>query len=220
MYFFFSSRRRHTRYIGDWSSDVCSSDLDAQRRDRGPQAAHDRRRTPRVRIEDACGRAPRAHAPEPAADAAAEKRLTVLTGHAGWCGPCPRRRRHSHRTATATPPKRTLVAAISRWPPGVCSPGTTRFARLSGASRIAATRTRATSSGVGPPGLWASKATRSARASPKKLRKKCTRATPANRATAVPANLITRQALRNRPERTARRRPARRRSPAAHRAAE
>src|SRR5437764_5915898 len=24
--FFFSSRRRHTRYIGDWSSDVCSSD--------------------------------------------------------------------------------------------------------------------------------------------------------------------------------------------------
>src|ERR1017187_7545979 len=25
---FFSSRRRHTRYIGDWSSDVCSSDLD------------------------------------------------------------------------------------------------------------------------------------------------------------------------------------------------
>ena len=26
-WFFFSSRRRHTRYIGDWSSDVCSSDL-------------------------------------------------------------------------------------------------------------------------------------------------------------------------------------------------
>src|SRR5437763_12389239 len=25
--FFFSSRRPHTRYIGDWSSDVCSSDL-------------------------------------------------------------------------------------------------------------------------------------------------------------------------------------------------
>src|SRR5437762_10545699 len=27
-FFFFSSRRRHTRYIGDWSSDVCSSDLE------------------------------------------------------------------------------------------------------------------------------------------------------------------------------------------------
>src|SRR5437879_5476056 len=26
--FFFSSRRRHTSYIGDWSSDVCSSDLE------------------------------------------------------------------------------------------------------------------------------------------------------------------------------------------------
>src|SRR5258707_4036100 len=28
MYFFFSSRRRHTRYWRDWSSDVCSSDLE------------------------------------------------------------------------------------------------------------------------------------------------------------------------------------------------
>src|SRR5256885_5631369 len=27
--FFFSSRRRHTRLQGDWSSDVCSSDLEA-----------------------------------------------------------------------------------------------------------------------------------------------------------------------------------------------
>src|SRR5437762_6101040 len=35
-YFFFSSRRRHTRYIGDWSSDVCSSDL---RRAGGAEAA-------------------------------------------------------------------------------------------------------------------------------------------------------------------------------------
>ena len=26
--FFFSSRRRHTRLVSDWSSDVCSSDLD------------------------------------------------------------------------------------------------------------------------------------------------------------------------------------------------
>src|SRR6266487_6992120 len=27
IFFFFSSRRRHTRLTGDWSSDVCSSDL-------------------------------------------------------------------------------------------------------------------------------------------------------------------------------------------------
>src|SRR5690606_40179136 len=29
MFFFFSSRRRHTRFSRDWSSDVCSSDLTA-----------------------------------------------------------------------------------------------------------------------------------------------------------------------------------------------
>src|SRR5256885_3585927 len=38
--FFFSSRRRHTRLQGDWSSDVCSSDL----REHAPAAfrAYDR----------------------------------------------------------------------------------------------------------------------------------------------------------------------------------
>src|SRR5262249_59978785 len=35
--FFFSSRRRHTRLVSDWSSDVCSSDLcrGSRRYDRG-----------------------------------------------------------------------------------------------------------------------------------------------------------------------------------------
>src|SRR5438046_8967172 len=35
-FFFFSSRRRHTRLVSDWSSDVCSSDLEGvvARRDR------------------------------------------------------------------------------------------------------------------------------------------------------------------------------------------
>src|SRR5438270_11974541 len=31
-FFFFSSRRRHTRFDCDWSSDVCSSDLDCSSR--------------------------------------------------------------------------------------------------------------------------------------------------------------------------------------------
>src|SRR5215203_5125849 len=31
VFFFFSSRRRHTRYWRDWSSDVCSSDLRPRR---------------------------------------------------------------------------------------------------------------------------------------------------------------------------------------------
>src|SRR3712207_9077004 len=39
--FFFSSRRRHTRYWRDWSSDVCSSDLgglvDGQQEGRDPE---------------------------------------------------------------------------------------------------------------------------------------------------------------------------------------
>src|SRR5262249_58288420 len=42
--FFFSSRRRHTRLVSDWSSDVCSSDLAraavrAARSARGPGRA-------------------------------------------------------------------------------------------------------------------------------------------------------------------------------------
>src|SRR5688500_20386009 len=39
-YFFFSSRRRHTRLQGDWSSDVCSSDIWAPRK---PPAAAPKR---------------------------------------------------------------------------------------------------------------------------------------------------------------------------------
>src|SRR2546426_10121871 len=34
-FFFFSSRRRHTRLQGDWSSDVCSSDLKVYANDAG-----------------------------------------------------------------------------------------------------------------------------------------------------------------------------------------
>src|SRR5947209_20630283 len=36
--FFFSSRRRHTRYWRDWSSDVCSSDLRRCPKRCGPSA--------------------------------------------------------------------------------------------------------------------------------------------------------------------------------------
>src|SRR5690606_39681918 len=45
--FFFSSRRRHTRFSRDWSSDVCSSDLTA-----GPDL------TPAKALEDGRGGAP------------------------------------------------------------------------------------------------------------------------------------------------------------------
>src|SRR6267142_2533333 len=65
-FFFFSSRRRHTRLTCDWSSDVCSSDLDELERletllaaaehdcslTRGDQ---DRREPRRFRLRDARG---------------------------------------------------------------------------------------------------------------------------------------------------------------------
>src|SRR5690348_17417718 len=38
-FFFFSSRRRHTRWTGDWGSDVCSSDLLVRPRDRDQLAS-------------------------------------------------------------------------------------------------------------------------------------------------------------------------------------
>src|SRR3712207_5696841 len=38
--FFFSSRRRHTRYWRDWSSDVCSSDLGIVSRIAGAEVAY------------------------------------------------------------------------------------------------------------------------------------------------------------------------------------
>src|SRR5256886_8706081 len=45
--FFFSSRRRHTRFDCDWSSDVCSSDLSSARTARFwsalPEASHSKR---------------------------------------------------------------------------------------------------------------------------------------------------------------------------------
>src|SRR5688572_15255357 len=41
-FFFFSSRRRHTRFDCDWSSDVCSSDLEGIRRARQEMTRADR----------------------------------------------------------------------------------------------------------------------------------------------------------------------------------
>src|ERR1022692_178655 len=51
-FFFFSSRRRHTRLQGDWSSDVCSSDLKAHQSAAGGDQAYEGQfttKTPRHR---------------------------------------------------------------------------------------------------------------------------------------------------------------------------
>src|SRR5438045_6541834 len=56
-YFFFSSRRRHTRCLSDWSSDVCSSDLSAQRRtvSADERSAHGGRSAGLSRVQDRLG---------------------------------------------------------------------------------------------------------------------------------------------------------------------
>src|SRR5262245_31147781 len=58
-YFFFSSRRRHTRCLSDWSSDVCSSDLQRPvadaRRGRTLHADHGREGERRPLVRQAAG---------------------------------------------------------------------------------------------------------------------------------------------------------------------
>src|SRR2546430_12224787 len=49
MWFFFSSRRRHTRFDCDWSSDVCSSDLERERWQAGDLMLVDNVRTAHAR---------------------------------------------------------------------------------------------------------------------------------------------------------------------------
>src|SRR5690242_20746841 len=63
-FFFFSSRRRHTRLTCDWSSDVCSSDLEGRVQHHGSAGDADlvdHREVPRPRIVVEGGR--RQHAP-------------------------------------------------------------------------------------------------------------------------------------------------------------
>src|SRR5207248_8785661 len=83
--FFFSSRRRHTRSYGDWSSDVCSSDLllsdravhrviglrQETARVHHPEAAPLPLRVAEVTVAGSTG--PLAHDGRPAADDAVER---------------------------------------------------------------------------------------------------------------------------------------------------
>src|SRR4051812_49979422 len=75
LFFFFSSRRRHTRLTCDWSSDVCSSDLEILV----------------VRTRRDSARCPQAHPPPPAPRRSRPgvKDLTVRTGPGRWCRTSP-----------------------------------------------------------------------------------------------------------------------------------
>src|SRR6266481_7585649 len=60
VFFFFSSRRRHTRWNCDWSSDVCSSDLVDD--DAAPTGlAHGERQVAIVAVEEPVGLVDAAH---------------------------------------------------------------------------------------------------------------------------------------------------------------
>src|SRR5256885_2795883 len=61
IFFFFSSRRRHTRLQGDWSSDVCSSDLlpDSASANVGPATAfHAGGKEDSAKSDEAYGKGP------------------------------------------------------------------------------------------------------------------------------------------------------------------
>src|SRR6267154_1543936 len=90
-FFFFSSRRRHTRWTGDWSSDVCSSDLWRRR-----HAVRAGRGEGRVR---SLPRSPRGEHRSAAAAARAGLGLTGANRHVyGGPGlPARRRRFHGYR---------------------------------------------------------------------------------------------------------------------------
>src|SRR5690606_39370816 len=92
LFFFFSSRRRHTRFSRDWSSDVCSSDLHRCRCTSGPhpldEGGKQRKRGDLVGSSTNDGTDPSAPRPLPRAGAPNPgrrqiRRATSLSGKAG-----------------------------------------------------------------------------------------------------------------------------------------
>src|SRR5262245_64316077 len=91
--FFFSSRRRHTRCLSDWSSDVCSSDLDQCETER-EQAQRVNADAPRLLAEACRGRALLVHvstdfvfdgeATRPIPEARSEERRVGQECRCGW----------------------------------------------------------------------------------------------------------------------------------------
>src|SRR5690606_40316869 len=107
-FFFFSSRRRHTRFSRDWSSDVCSSDLVSKKRVMAAAAASARASSAgsctrtsvpkdvnRSVRNSSSGEAPHAHSRKTAAQAASrsEERRVGKECRSGWA-----RERNKKRT--------------------------------------------------------------------------------------------------------------------------
>src|SRR5690606_40092233 len=79
--FFFSSRRRHTRFSRDWSSDVCSSDLSHELRGR---ALHGALRAKREGPGVARRRQPREHDRDPRGARRSEERRVGKERRTWW----------------------------------------------------------------------------------------------------------------------------------------
>src|SRR5438045_4909531 len=75
--FFFSSRRRHTRCLSDWSSDVCSSDLRRAAPARADAGCAEQRRRREQRV-------PRASVAELPHDDRSEERRVGKEGRKQW----------------------------------------------------------------------------------------------------------------------------------------
>src|SRR5690606_19618769 len=144
---FFSSRRRHTRFSRDWSSDVCSSDLGPHRRDHGRQAhPGPRAAVPPDRVERGGGR-PRAggrRGPDPG-HRAHHRPHGRRDGGADGRGRCrPRAARHGEGRRPGRRPRRGPGRAQGGWqdrhvgPPGGQVVSRERTARVITASNRAA----------------------------------------------------------------------------------
>src|SRR5256885_12877832 len=102
--FFFSSRRRHTRLQGDWSSDVCSSDLvgrDAYPRRRAAGAVVDKDIVLTVRIAWDEIRRDGSERDAPAVRAHRDRKSTRLNSShlvISYAVFCLKKKSHGHRT--------------------------------------------------------------------------------------------------------------------------
>src|SRR5690625_5588882 len=101
MFFFFSSRRRHTRWPRDWSSDVCSSDLPREQWKRSDMVTADdilRRLSEEISLTPA--EEPRGSAPAQLWNAEVSLDKNIYEGNIGviasvtrpFCGDCDRTR--------------------------------------------------------------------------------------------------------------------------------
>src|SRR5438094_8243208 len=109
-FFFFSSRRRHTRSYGDWSSDVCSSDLRAIRPSR---IDRDRRHRIDGQSEDRAGRGANRCSTQSCNDHRSEERRVGKECRSRW-SPYHQKKKREKETAEGTGKANTIWTSTIR----------------------------------------------------------------------------------------------------------